>query len=78
MGAGTREWNEGQWENSRLKKLVADQALDIYMLKELPTPLKPLTRSQIARRHTRWGWRTAHTLLRWEGWVINKKRTRRA
>jgi putative transposase len=32
---------------------------------------------QIARRHTRWGWRMAHALLLREGWVINKKRTRR-
>lgn len=32
---------------------------------------------QIARRHPRWGWRKAHVILRREGWVINKKRTRR-
>jgi putative transposase len=31
----------------------------------------------IARRHPRWGWRMAHALLRGEGTVINKKRTRR-
>jgi putative transposase len=32
---------------------------------------------QIARRHPRWGWRTAHRVLLREGWNINKKRTRR-
>jgi putative transposase len=31
----------------------------------------------IARRHPRWGWKTAHRLLRREGWVINHKRTQR-
>jgi len=31
----------------------------------------------IARRHPRWGWKLAHLLLRREGHVINKKRTRR-
>jgi len=31
----------------------------------------------IARRHPRWGWKTAHALLRREGHMINKKRTRR-
>jgi putative transposase len=31
----------------------------------------------IARRHPRWGWKTAHVLLRREGHTINKKRTRR-
>lgn len=32
---------------------------------------------EIARAHTRWGWKTAHSLLRREGWLVNKKRTRR-
>ncbi len=32
---------------------------------------------QIARRHTRWGWRKAHDLLVREGVTINKKRTHR-
>jgi putative transposase len=31
---------------------------------------------QIARKHPRWGWRTAHAILR-EGHTINRKRTRR-
>jgi transposase InsO family protein len=31
----------------------------------------------LARRHPRWGWKTAHTILRREGYVINRKRTRR-
>jgi transposase InsO family protein len=31
----------------------------------------------IARRHPRWGWKTAHTILRREGHTINRKRTRR-
>jgi len=31
----------------------------------------------IARAHPRWGWKTAHVLLRREGHTINKKRTRR-
>jgi transposase InsO family protein len=31
----------------------------------------------IARRHPRWGWKTAHVLLRRDGHLINKKRTRR-
>jgi putative transposase len=31
----------------------------------------------IARAHPRWGWKTAHSLLRREGHTINKKRTRR-
>ncbi len=31
----------------------------------------------IARRHPRWGWKTAHVLLRREGFTINRKRTRR-
>ena len=31
----------------------------------------------IARRHPRWGYKTAHRLLRREGWVINHKRTQR-
>jgi transposase InsO family protein len=32
---------------------------------------------EIARRHPRWGWKTAHTILRREGWTVNRKRTRR-
>jgi putative transposase len=32
---------------------------------------------EIARRHPRWGWKTAHSILRREGWTVNKKRTRR-
>jgi len=32
---------------------------------------------QIARKHPRWGWKTAHAILRREGHTINKKRTRR-
>ena len=32
---------------------------------------------EIARRHPRWGWKTAHTILRREGHTINRKRTRR-
>ena len=32
---------------------------------------------QIARAHPRWGWKTAHQLLRREGWRINRKRTQR-
>ena len=32
---------------------------------------------EIARAHPRWGWKTAHVLLRREGHTINKKRTRR-
>jgi len=32
---------------------------------------------QIARAHPRWGWKTAHVLLRREGHTINRKRTRR-
>jgi transposase InsO family protein len=31
----------------------------------------------IARRHPRWGWKMAHRILLREGWVINRKRTRR-
>ncbi len=31
----------------------------------------------IARAHPRWGWKTAHRLLRREGWAINRKRTQR-
>jgi len=31
----------------------------------------------IAREHPRWGWKTAHTILRREGHTINRKRTRR-
>ncbi len=31
----------------------------------------------IARAHPRWGWKTAHSVLRREGWVINRKRTQR-
>ena len=32
---------------------------------------------EIARRHPRWGWKTAHSILGREGWTVNKKRTRR-
>ncbi len=32
---------------------------------------------QIARQHPRWGWETAHAILRREGWTINRKRTQR-
>jgi transposase InsO family protein len=31
----------------------------------------------IAREHPRWGWKTAHAILRREGWSINRKRTQR-
>jgi transposase InsO family protein len=31
----------------------------------------------IARAHPRWGWKTAHAILRREGWTINRKRTQR-
>ena len=31
----------------------------------------------IARQHPRWGWKTAHSILRREGWSINRKRTQR-
>ncbi len=31
----------------------------------------------IARSHPRWGWKTAHRLLRREGWVVNRKRIQR-
>jgi putative transposase len=44
-----------------------------------PTDEEKLRRRlrEIARRHPRWGWKTAHTILRREGWTVNKKRTRR-
>ena len=32
---------------------------------------------QIARAHPRWGWKTAHTIIRREGWTVNRKRTQR-
>jgi putative transposase len=32
---------------------------------------------EIARAHPRWGWKTAHSILRREGHTVNKKRTRR-
>ena len=32
---------------------------------------------EIAREHPRWGWKTAHQILLREGWLINRKRTRR-
>ena len=32
---------------------------------------------EIARQHPRWGWKTAHVILRREGWTVNRKRTRR-
>lgn len=35
------------------------------------------TAAQIARAHSRWGWRTAYWLLRSEGLVVNCKRIRR-
>jgi putative transposase len=31
----------------------------------------------IAREHPRWGWKTAHALIRREGWMVNRKRTQR-
>ena len=31
----------------------------------------------LAREHPRWGWKTAHAILRREGWAINRKRTQR-
>jgi putative transposase len=31
----------------------------------------------IARKHPRWGWKTAHSILLREGWAINRKRTQR-
>ena len=31
----------------------------------------------IAREHPRWGWKTAHAILRRDGWSINRKRTQR-
>jgi putative transposase len=31
----------------------------------------------IAREQPRWGWKTAHAILRREGWSINRKRTQR-
>ena len=32
---------------------------------------------EIAGKHPRWGWKTAHQILLREGWRINRKRTRR-
>lgn len=32
---------------------------------------------EIAKEHPRWGWKTAHQILRREGWMVNRKRTRR-
>lgn len=32
---------------------------------------------EIATDHPRWGWKTAHQILRREGWALNHKRTRR-
>ena len=32
---------------------------------------------EIAKEHPRWGWKTAHEILLREGWMINRKRTRR-
>lgn len=32
---------------------------------------------QLAKTHPRMGWKTAHTILRREGWTINRKRTQR-
>ena len=31
----------------------------------------------IGRQHPRWGWKTAHAVLRREGWAIHRKRTQR-
>ena len=31
----------------------------------------------IARQHPRWGWKTAHAIVRREGWAVNRKRTQR-
>ena len=31
----------------------------------------------IAREHPRWGWKTAHAILRREGWGVNRNRTQR-
>jgi hypothetical protein len=31
----------------------------------------------LAREYPRWGWKTAHSILRREGWSINRKRTQR-
>jgi hypothetical protein len=33
---------------------------------------------EIARKHPKWGWKTAHAILRREGHTINRKRTRLA
>lgn len=32
---------------------------------------------EFAGEHPRWGWKTAHQILLREGWVLNRKRTRR-
>lgn len=32
---------------------------------------------QIAREHPRWGWKTAHSIVRREGWHVNAKKTQR-
>jgi transposase InsO family protein len=32
---------------------------------------------EIARSHPRWGWKTAHAVVRREGWAVNRKRTQR-
>jgi putative transposase len=32
---------------------------------------------EIARSHPRWGWKTAHAVIRREGWTLNRKRTQR-
>ena len=32
---------------------------------------------EIAKDHPRWGWKSAHEILRREGWAINRKRTQR-
>ena len=32
---------------------------------------------QITRDHTRWGWKTAYSIVRREGWHVNHKRIQR-
>jgi len=52
-------------ENRRLKQLVADQALDIQMLKHLSEVKRML---QLPRAKPRYGYRRIGWLLRKEGW----------
>ena len=41
-------------------------------------PAHPRTRlRQIAREGPRWGWKTAYSILRREGWAISRKRIQR-